>query len=187
MRIRGSWADGYVLDYHTVTSKPTGDPYHPFETKRTELGQLLYQFKYGNGTGLTEIVDTVEDFIRNQWRPAPNFEYIVPAPASVTTRKSQPVVELARELAKRLGVTACEDAVMKVTATQQMKNIDDWHERQKALKEAIQKGSGNIAGKRILLVDDLTESGSTLGRVAEVLLKDGEAAAVYALALTRTK
>lgn len=40
------WVDGYVLDYHTVSSTPTGDPYYRFDTKRTELGELLFRMKY---------------------------------------------------------------------------------------------------------------------------------------------
>jgi phosphoribosylpyrophosphate synthetase len=55
------------------------------------------------------------------------------------------------------------------------------------LAEAIQVGKDDVSGKCILLFDDLIESGSTLRRAAEVLLKDAGARAVYALVLTRTK
>jgi len=55
------------------------------------------------------------------------------------------------------------------------------------LAEAIQVGHDNVKGKSILLFDDLIESGSTLRRAADVLLKDGAARAIYALVLTRTK
>ncbi|MGH9740206.1 MAG: hypothetical protein ACRD4Q_16475 [Candidatus Acidiferrales bacterium] len=41
----GPWVDGFVLDYHTISSTPTGDPYYRFDTKRTPLGELLYQTK----------------------------------------------------------------------------------------------------------------------------------------------
>jgi predicted amidophosphoribosyltransferase len=68
-----------------------------------------------------------------------------------------------------------------------LKNIDDWAERQAMLREAVQAGEAEAKGKVVLLFDDLIESGSTLRRAAEVLLKDGSAQAVYALVLTRTK
>jgi predicted amidophosphoribosyltransferase len=68
-----------------------------------------------------------------------------------------------------------------------MKNIDDWYERQKILAEAVQIGPGDVKGKSVLLLDDIVESGSTLQRAAEVLQKDGAAASVYALALTRKR
>jgi phosphoribosylpyrophosphate synthetase len=67
-----------------------------------------------------------------------------------------------------------------------MKNVPK-PDRAKVLSEAIQKGQDDVRGKHALLFDDLIESGATLGRTTEVLLKDGGATAVYALVLTRTK
>lgn len=179
------WVDGYVLDYHTVSSTPTGDPYYRFDTKRTELGERLFQLKYRRGgpAVMADIVDTVEKFVR-EWRPP--VEGIVPAPASLN-RKPQPVIEIAAELAQRLALPFYERAVQKVKPTPQMKNIDDWAERQAMLSEAVQAGEAEVKGKVVLVFDDLIESGSTLRRAAEVLLKDGSAQAVYALVLTRTK
>lgn len=179
------WVEGYVLDYHTISSTPTGDPYYRFDTKRTDLGELLFRFKYRSaGTvALNDIVDTVEQFVRG-WKPP--IECIVPAPASLT-RKTQPAAEIARGLAARLRLPVIEGAVIKVKPTAQMKNIDDWVERQRLLAEAVQAGKDDVRGKSILLVDDLIESGSTLRRAADVLLEGGGARAVYALVLTRTK
>lgn len=179
------WVEGYVLDYHTVSSTPTGDPYYRFDTKRTELGELLFRLKYraGGSVVVTDIVDTAEQFVGG-WKPP--IDCVVPAPPSVT-RKTQPAVEVARELAARLRLSVFEDAVAKVKTTPQMKNIDDWTERQRVLAEAVQAGRTDVKGKSILLFDDLIESGATLRRTAEVLLKDGGARAIYALVLTRTK
>jgi predicted amidophosphoribosyltransferase len=179
------WVEGYVLDYHTISSTPTGDPYYRFDTKRTELGELLFRLKYraAGSAAVTDIVDTAEQFIRG-WKPA--IECIVPAPPSLT-RKTQPAVEVARELASRLQLPVFENAVVKVKSTPQMKNIDDWAERQRVLAEAVQSGKDDLKGKSILLFDDLIESGATLRRAAEVLLKEGGARTIYALVLTRTK
>jgi predicted amidophosphoribosyltransferase len=179
------WVEGYVLDYHTISSTPTGDPYFRFDTKRTELGELLFQLKYRGASAavITDIVDTAEQFVRT-WKPRINA--VVTVPPSVG-RKAQPTVEIARELAKRLQVDLCENAIVKVKPTQQMKNIDDWAERQRILTEAVQRGPADVKSKSVLLFDDLIESGSTLRRTAEVLLKDCGASAVYALVLTRTK
>ncbi|MFQ5993319.1 MAG: ComF family protein [Nitrospiraceae bacterium] len=179
------WVEGYVLDYHTVSSTPTGDPYYRFDTKRTELGELLFQLKYREGGGevVPDIVDTAEQFVRG-WDPP--IECVVPAPPSLA-RNTQPAVQVARELSVALGLPVFEDALVKVKTTPQMKNIDDWSERQRVLAEAVQAGGKDVIGKSILLFDDLIESGSTLRRGAEVLLKDGGARAIYALVLTRTK
>jgi predicted amidophosphoribosyltransferase len=184
MKLSGPWRYGYVLDYHSVSATPTGDPYHPFEMKYTELGGRLYRFKYrGDKSVVMDIVDTAEQFIKGFNM---TFDCVVPAPPSMR-RASQPVVELATELAKRLNVPACEDALAKVKETPPMKNIPDWLERQKLLGEAVQVGGGNVKGKTVLLPDDLVESGSTLRRAADALLKDGGAAVVCAIGLTRTR
>jgi predicted amidophosphoribosyltransferase len=170
------WIEGYVLDYQTVSSTPTGDPYYRFDTKRTELGELLFRLKYraGGSAVVADIADTVEHFLQG-WKPP--IECVTPAPSSLG-RKSQPAVEIVRELAARLQLPALENALVKVKTTPQMKNIDDWSERQRLLGEAIQAGPENVNGKCILVFDDLIESGSTLRRAAEVLLKEGGARAI---------
>jgi competence protein ComFC len=183
MRLSGPWTDGHVLDFHTVSSTWTGDPYR-YDTKRTELGDRVYGLKYGGASGvITDIVDTAEMFVK-EW--GPGVECVVPAPPS-RGRKLQPVVEIAKGLAARLDLPVCENALVKAETTPQMKNIREWYEREKLLRKAIEPGPADLRGKSILLVDDLIESGSTLRRAAEVLLKDGGARAVYALVLTRTR
>lgn len=179
------WVEGYVLDYHTVSSTPTGDPYYRFDTKRTELGELLYQLKYraGGVETLTDIIDTAAEFMA-RWRPP--VDCVVPSPPS-RDRKIQPAVQIAHGLAERLSLPDYANAVVKQKMTPQMKNIDDWAERQKVLAEAMRLGNVDVKGKSILLIDDLIESGSTLRRAAEVLLNEGEAQRIYALVLTRTK
>ena len=179
------WIEGYVLDYHTVSSTPTGDPYYRFDTKRTELGELLFRLKYRSGGRdiLSDIVETAGQFVSG-WKPP--IDSVVASPASLR-RQMQPAVEIARELARHLRLPVFEDAVVKVRTTPQMKNIDDWSERQRVLAEAVQAGGHDTKGKTVLLFDDLIESGATLRRSAEVLLKDCGALAVYALVLTRTK
>lgn len=182
----GTWNDGFALDRHTVSSVPTSDPYR-WDTTRTELGQLVYELKYGNNWGaLQSIVDTAEDFIRNGWEGLPILDMVVPTPPSVTGRGAQPVVEITRELARRLGTALCETAVIKARATPQMKNVNDLAQRRQMLRETIQQGTANVQGRGVLILDDLYQSGATLGRVTDVLQAAG-ASEVYVLALTRTK
>lgn len=183
MKLSGPWADGRVLDFHTISSTWTGDPYR-YDTTRTELGERVYRLKYGGAnTAITDIVDTAQTFV-NECKP--EVECVVASPPSQDL-KSQPAVEIARELAARLGIPLVENAVVKAEQTLQMKNIRDWSERAKLLQNAIQAGPGEVKGKSVLLVDDFFQSGSTVRRAAEVLLKDGGARAVYVLVMTRTK
>ena len=186
MKLLGPWAEGYVLDLHSISSTFLGyDGSIPrFDTKYTELGGLVYRFKYrGDRSALPPIVDTAEEFIKkSNWK----FDCIVVAPPSLS-RNSQPVLEIAQELSTRLGVPVCDKAVAKVKITPPMKNIEFPADRAMMLQDAFRSEPDEVRGKRILLIDDLFEYGSTLGAVANVLLTEGEAAAVYMLALTRKR
>jgi predicted amidophosphoribosyltransferase len=137
MKLLGPWAAGYVLDYHSISATPTGDPYHPFEMKYTDLGARLYRFKYkADPMVLADIIDTAEEFIKTvDFR----IDVVVPAPPSMR-RASQPVLGLARELAKRLGKDVGENVVAKSKETPSMKNIPDWLERQKVLADSVTAG-----------------------------------------------
>jgi len=100
-------------------------------------------------------------------------------------RTKQPAVLIADAIAAHLGVPSLPAATIKATATQQMKNVP-LHERTPLLSAAIQAGSDSVQDRRVLLVDDLWETGSTLRRVAEVLGLMG-ASEIRALAMTRAK
>ena len=186
IKLPGPWVEGYVLDLHSISSTFLGyDGSVPrFDTKYSDLGELVYRFKYrSDSTALPVIVDTVEQFIgESKWE----FDCIVAAPPSIG-RKSQPVAEIAQELSSRLGVPVCDNAVVKVKTTPPMKNIEFPAERATMLQDAFRGEPDKTRRKRLLLLDDLFEYGSTVGAVAKVLLTEGEAAAVYMLALTRKR
>ena len=181
--IDGPWIDGFVLDRHVISSRPIGyaGEHMQFETTRSPLGELVYQLKYRNGQ-LDDIVETAVAFVAEHW--GGNTDCVVSPPPSLH-RTRQPAVLIAEGIAKSLGVPCLPSAAVKTTATQQMKNVP-LQERAPLLSAAIQPGTDSVQGRRVLLVDDLWETGSTLRRVAEVLGTMG-APEVRALAMTRTK
>jgi competence protein ComFC len=181
--IAGPWIEGFVLDRHVISSRPTGylGEHMQFETIRSALGELVYQLKYRNGP-LNDIVDTAVGFVTERWNGV--IDCVVPPPPSLH-RTKQPAVLIAAGIAAALGVPSLPAAAVKATATPQMKNVS-LYERAPLLSAAIQAGSDAVEGRRVLLVDDLWETGSTLKRVAEVLGQLG-ATEVRALAMTRTK
>jgi predicted amidophosphoribosyltransferase len=83
MKIPGRWRDGYALDYHTLSSTYLGEDEfgHPqFDTKRSEVGELLYQLKYrSDASVVAAIVETVASFIAT-WQPG--VDLLVPVPPS---------------------------------------------------------------------------------------------------------
>ncbi|MEA2465071.1 MAG: hypothetical protein QOJ98_2818 [Acidobacteriota bacterium] len=185
-KIDGPWADGRVLDLHSTGSEFLGyDEYghEQFDTRRTEVGELLYRLKYRNdATALEEIGTVVEKFIRS-WRI--NFDVIVPAPPT-RTRRVQPLHQITNELSRRLNVPVVKAVSKKATGAAELKDLREYHEREAVLKGALTVNARAIAGKRVLLVDDLIRSGATLGAVAAALGNAG-AAIIFAFALTKTR
>ncbi len=187
-RIDGPWTEGFTLDKHVESSVPTGGVtpggHTEFDTRRTELGELVYQLKYGGRKDAARaIAAAASEFVRGRW--GEGFDVVVPAPPSVA-RPSQPLIQIASELADALDRPLITNALNKTKVTAQMKNVNV-QDRDTLLREAIQKGPGDIAGRRVLLIDDVTESGATLRRSANVLLADAGALSVHALVITRTK
>lgn len=191
MRIPGSWKEGYVLDYHTVSSQFLGhDQFgHPqFETKRSEIGELLYKLKYKlDQSAIESIVETAAHFAR-AFIKARNLslDFIIPAPPS-RERDFQPVFEITKQLGAALGIPLINDCINKIKDTPELKDVYDYEERTKLLEGAYSIAPDSIKGKNILLFDDLYRSGATLNAITSILYSTGKAANVYVLALTRTR
>jgi predicted amidophosphoribosyltransferase len=182
-RIDGPWIEGFVLDRHVISSRPVGylGEHMQFDTTRSALGELVYQLKYKGGPP-DDIIETATAFVAEHW--AGTIDCVVSPPPSLH-RAKQPAVVIADGIAGNLGVMNKLAAVVKAAATPQMKNVA-LAERAPLLSAAIQPGPDSVNGMRVLIVDDLWETGNTMRRVAEVLGTMG-ASEIRALAITRTK
>lgn len=184
-QILGKWRKGFALDVHTISSTPIGHNefgHMQFETIRSEIGELLYKLKSrGDQSVVPEIVAAAVDALKPS---VSKFDIIVPVPPS-TQRAVQPVTLLANAIGKGLNLPVVS-AVTKAKETPQLKNIYDLDERAKVLSGAF-KVDQSIAGKRVLLIDDLYRSGATMNAITEALIDDGKAADVMAFVITRTR
>ena len=184
--LRGPWASGFALDWHTLSSVPIGlnqFGHMRFHTTRPPVGQLLYELKYRTAdkqAKADDLADTAADFIRRVWQLRPDA--IVPVPPS-NPRSVQPVTLVVNGISARLGVPVCDDCLAKVKQTPQLKDIQDYDKRREVLKDAFKAEPGHCAGKNLLLFDDVHGSGATTVHVVEVL-KIAGAKAVYLLTLT---
>lgn len=186
-KLRGQWDEGYALDFHTLSSTYVGDDEygHPqFVTTRSAIGELLYRLKYGQDQSVVEaIVTTTRSFLQARSWP---MDLIIPVPPS-RYRKFQPVVALAQRLAEVLNVAFGGGCVAKVRNIPELKNVFDFDKRTQLLTSAFQVDRSLVAGKCVLLFDDLYRSGATMNAVSSELKRSGKAARVYALALTMTR
>ena len=187
MQINGVWRQGYVLDYHTVSSSllgydGVGNPM--FDTTRTELGELLYRLKYKRDLRvLDSLVETAVNFVKS-WQIS--FDAMVTVPPT-KVRQLQPVFELGDRFAKALEVPLLKDFAQSIKKAKELKNVFDYQERLKLLENAYRVRDQSVAGKAVLLFDDLFRSGATLNAVTRVLYEQAQCSDVYALALTRTR
>jgi len=187
MKIPGRWREGYALDVHTLRSQFLGYDefgHEQFDNKRSEIGELLYRAKYKSDKSVVaDIAETVAKYLRS-WKPP--VDVMIPVPPSNVHRRWQVVIEVATAVASSTGISLDRKAVVKCKKTPELKSVHDYDERLRLLEDAYTARTSRVAGKGVLLFDDLYRSGATLSALTEVLL-DADVTDVYALALTRTR
>ncbi len=185
--VKGPWKAGIVLDWHTVASQVIGQNEfgHPiFDNTRSEIGELLYQFKYrGDQTALQKILTASIDYLRE--RIQVRFDLIIPVPPSNPTRTV--TSQLAKGLAHGLGTKFSDTALVKSKNTSELKSVSDPEVRKQILEGAFRADKQQLDSKSVLLVDDLYRSGATLEAATTALTAQGGARVVYVLAVTRTR
>ena len=110
-------------------------------------------------------------------------DLIIPIPPS-TQREFDPVTQLAKSLAAQLKIPALTDILIKTRATQPQKEMTSLAQKQANVAGAFAV-RGSVRGQRVLLIDDLYDSGATLSEAARVLARGGVASLIV-LALTKT-
>jgi len=152
------------------------------------LGELLYRLKYeADQSVLSDILDTVVEYLTHSWRIVQILDLIVPVPPSDTNRRSQPVLEIVRGIGSRTGIPVLAEALVKVKQTLQLKNVYDYQRRVDLLGDAFTSQRALVQGKTVLLFDDLYRSGATLSSATNVLYNQGKAAKICVLALIKTR
>ena len=191
IEVTGNWSKGFALDLHTISSEFLGyDEYghEQFDTKRSEIGELLYRLKYRQDMSvINEIVSVVVNFLRDSWKISIIIDSILPVPPSNVARKLQPVMEIAKGISSKLRIPLLTDALVKTEETPQLKNVYDYEERLKLLNNKFSASASLTAGKNVLLFDDLYRSGATLSAITSVLFHQGKVKKVYVLSLTKTR
>ena len=115
------------------------------------------------------------------WMP----DIIIPVPAHrkrETERGYNQAYLTAGELGRFLEIPVCRDLVLRVKNTKALKELG-YRERLETLKGAFKINRKYEVPERILIVDDILTSGSTLDSMS-ALLKDAGAERVYALCIS---
>jgi predicted amidophosphoribosyltransferase len=184
--IKGNWDLGYSLDKHTLSSTLTGyneQGYMAFDTVRSTAGEALFQLKYRSDF-------TQAAIIANQMYTSfsPYFSsagLVVPMPPS-KQRPRQPVIEIARKLARLMNRPCYENLLVKTAATPAMKDIASREEKVNTLISAFTVTDQLPAGLyNVLVVDDLYDTGSSLEAATQVLRGYNKIQHIYVATVTR--
>ena len=92
---------------------------------------------------------------------------------------------LAREISRRLGLPLAAGALLRRRDTPPQARAVEADARRRNVAGAFDCRPGALAGRRVLLVDDVTTTGATLDACARVLLTPGGASSVWALTFAR--
>ncbi|NUM55820.1 MAG: ComF family protein [Candidatus Hydrogenedentes bacterium] len=188
IKLDGDWKAGFALDVQTLSSVYIGDDEygHPqFETRRSEVGELVYRLKYARDESVVRpLADTAAAFVKFRRWP---IDVIVPVPPSRKSREYQPLLLLADAVGQALSLPVLRNCIAKVKATPELKSISDYAERLELLVDAYRVSAERIENRTILLLDDLYRSGATLKAAAGALSASGGAQSIYVLTFTKTR
>jgi predicted amidophosphoribosyltransferase len=185
-QIHGPWADGWVLDKHSVRSEYIGDhdSGHPiFNTTRTEVGEAHFQLKYRNNW--EQAKPLAQAIFDNIYPKFTSVKMIVPMPAS-TSRPRQPVSEIAKELGILVQLPVAENVLIKAPNETPLKDFRTKEEKFRAIGDSLQindrvkeHGPGNV-----LIVDDLFQTGASMEAACRVLRTYNKVRDIYVAVLT---
>ena len=140
------------------------------------LMEAIHRFKYGKKTSLSRPLSTLASETFFQYWSADAIDLIVPVPLHVKRLRERGFNQaylLMRRWAKQEGFSVDPLTLLRTRWTQPQTRLSR-KERQKNIKRAFAvKNPEKIRGKKILLVDDVYTTGSTVNECARVLIKAG--------------
>lgn len=144
--------------------------------------EVVHALKYRGTTALASPMGSLlADAVR---RHGLAVDVVVPVPLSGLRRRTRgfnQAESLARALGRELQLPVRPRAALRRRHTPPQARSADAEERRRNVAGAFVSGRQNIAGGSVLLVDDVTTTGATLGACAAAL-KEGGAGSVWALA-----
>lgn len=187
-QIRGNWSLGYSLDKHALSSTPIGENEYghmQFNTVRTPVGEALFQLKYRSNYSQIPVISN--QMARSLTGRFGDVSFVIPMPPS-KQRQRQPVVEIAKEFARIVGLPYYDNFLVKTVATSAMKDIALREDKVYALVNAFTLNDFLPNGRfNVLIIDDLFDTGSSLEAATQVLKSSQKIGHVYVATVTRKR
>jgi len=172
--LKGIWQFGFALDFHSS--------FRGADWNRSVIGDLVYRLKYEDDRSALPLLVQHTLALFDAQPQMTEFDVIVPVPPS-TPRPFQPLEAYCQALAQAVG-KAVKNCLVKTRPTRPQKEMSTLAQKRANVAGAFTV-QGEVTGERILLVDDLYDSGATLEEITRLLLRHG-ARQVNVLTWTRT-
>jgi competence protein ComFC len=143
--------------------------------------ELVHALKYQHQAVLAEpMAELLCSFLADSPLPA---DVLVPAPLFPRRKRIRGYNQstlLAEALGRQLALPVDERTLVRARSTVSQAKTRSVDERRSNVREAFRCRDGQLAGKRVLLIDDVSTTGATLDACARALGESG-AASVWAL------
>ncbi len=137
---------------------------------------LIQALKYGHQLALSRFLGEALAQLAPAGSDPHAIDLILPVPLSaghLRQRGFNQAVEIARPLARQLGLSPAIDVCSRVRETAAQTSLP-WKARQKNLRNAFECHR-DLSGLHVLVVDDVMTTGATLNELARTLKKHGAA------------
>lgn len=165
--------------------------YFPFNYQQSLIKNLIFHFKYE-----PHLVKELAKPLANLWKDyfllldeKINFSnfLVLPLPlekSRLKWRGFNQSEELARYFCQNFNLEMRNDVLIKVKKTKFQVNLDEKERRENIKGAFLVENKSTIEGRKILLIDDIYTTGSTLEEAAKILKESG-AKEVWGLVLAR--
>lgn len=137
--------------------------------------ELVHRFKYGGKMFSGKALGTAMAERAGEYFDMPRFDMVVPVPLHrdrLRQRGFNQSLVLAREIAGKFGTPVDFEALKRIRDTEPQVSLDG-KQRRGNVKGAFAAAGASVKGKRLMLVDDVFTTGSTVRECARVLVQQG--------------
>ena len=184
--VAGSIDHGFIC-FACSAEKPSFDGARSAVRYAGAVGEALRQLKYEKALWLApDLAELLCSCLRAEY-PGKTFDWVVPVPLYHVRRRERGYNQsavLAGELARRIGCRSMPGMLRRIRPTTTQTHLTA-SQRLSNVQNAFHPWRGKrLAGRRVLLVDDVMTTGATVNACAKALKKGG-AASVHVLTVAR--
>ena len=172
----GPWLRGFALGMHSQDSD---------EGALTTAGELLDRFKYGGQRDTLRIIAPAMARVMVSLPEYAGVHVVLHVPSTPRRAAVEPALDLAKALSKRLRIPWLPRFIARTREVKPQKDIASWEDKQRNVRGAFRvRRPEFVRGRKVLLVDDVYDSGATLEEACRVLKEAGVAEVVVATVTT---